>query len=66
MVSRLSLFGQSYNLNKLDSETLKVSLLDALSKAEHDASLVDEDHRDFEAMHQKITRLKSLIDKFGI
>ena len=64
MIARLSLFGQSYKLDNLDAETLKVALFDALDKAEYEASCLDENHRDFVAVHEKVKRLKQLIDKF--
>lgn len=60
---KIILFGKKYKLDDLESETLKVALIDAWKQLEHERSLMNDDDKRLIAQMAKIERLDALEKK---
>ena len=56
---KIILFGKKYKLDDLESETLKVALIDAWKQLEYERSLMNDDDKRLIAQMAKIERLKA-------
>lgn len=62
----LEFFNKKYVLSDIQSEVLKVAILDAIRQAEFEKSKFDESDRDFNALQNKLIALNDLADKLGL
>ena len=62
----LEFFNKKYVLSDIQSEVLKVAILDAIKQAEFEKSKFDESDRDFNALQNKLIALNDLADKLGL
>lgn len=60
---KIILFGKKYKLDDLESETLKVALIDAWKQLEYERSLMNDDDKRLIAQMAKIERLDALEKK---
>lgn len=60
---KIILFGKKYKLDDLESETLKVALIDAWKQLEYERSLMNDDDKRLIAQMAKIERLEALEKK---
>ncbi len=63
---KLNFFRNDYKLDDIESETLKVALLDAVKYTEEQRSLLANDSKETPILYIKLTRLNELCKKFGV
>lgn len=62
----LEFFNKKYVLSDIQSEVLKVAILDAIRQVEFEKAKFDESDRDFNALQNKLIALNDLADKLGL
>lgn len=62
----LGFFGKKYLLSDMQSEVLKVAILDSIRQAEFEKAQFSESDKEFIAMQNKLVALNDLADKLGL
>lgn len=66
MLMKIRFFDKTIALTPIESEALKVALLDALTHSENQRAVIDPNSREIAPVVTKIARLEALIKKMGI
>ena len=66
MLMKIKFFNKIIALTPIESEALKVALLDALTYTENQRAVIDPNSREIAPVVTKIARLEALIKKMGI
>lgn len=62
----LGFFSKKYLLSDMQSEVLKVAILDSIRQAEFEKAQFSESDKEFIAMQNKLVALNDLADKLGL
>lgn len=63
---KILFFNKKFNLSDMQSEILKVAILDSIKQAEFDKAQFSESDKEFIAIQNKLVALNDLADKLGL